>query len=116
MISHMWLVPRSTMYASRDWARQPTPIQPRKRGPKTALRDEELVVEIPEVLRTSEFLGDGHRKVRARLRACGIRVGKTGVLRLTRENSLLARVRWSQQARGGRSHSGRITTDRPDEL
>ena len=89
MISEVWRVPRSTIYAARDRARRTMPPEPRKRGPKTAMSDEDLVVEIREVLRTSEFLGEGHRKVRARLRSKGIRVGKNRVLRLIRENSLL---------------------------
>ena len=42
--------------------------------------------EIRGVLRESDFLGEGHRKVRARLRPRGIRVGKNRVLRLMREH------------------------------
>ena len=63
----------------------------------------------------SDFLGEGHRKVRARLRPKGIGVGKNRVLRLMRENGLLAPVRRGHP-RGDRSHSGRITTDAPNEL
>jgi hypothetical protein len=51
------------------------------------------VEEIRVVLQESDFLGEGHRKVRARLRAKGMRVGKNRVLRLMRENGLLAPVR-----------------------
>jgi len=116
MISEVWGVPRSTIYAARDRTLRPTPIRARKRGPKTALGDEELVEEIREVVKDSEFLGEGHRKVRARLRSKGIRVGKNRVLRLMRDNGLLAPVRRGNHARGDRSHSGRITTDVPDEL
>ena len=64
----------------------------------------------------ADFLGEGHRKVRARLRAKGIGVGKNRVLRLMRENGLLAPVRRGKHPRGDRSHSGRITTDVPNEL
>ena len=71
--------------------------------------------EIREVLRESDFLGEGHRKVRARLRPKGIRVGKNRVLRLMRDHGLLAPVRRGHP-RGDRSHSGRITTDAPNEL
>lgn len=49
--------------------------KPGKRGPKTALGDEELVAEIQTVLSESPFAGEGHRKVRARLAAKGIREG-----------------------------------------
>ena len=62
--------------------------QPGKRGPKTALSDEELVQEIRTVLKASPFLGEGHRKVKARLAAKGIRAGKNRVLRLMREHGL----------------------------
>ena len=67
------------------------------------------------MLKASPFLGEGHRKVRARLAARGIRVGKNRVLRLMRANGLLAPVRCGHP-RGDRTHSGRIRTERPDEL
>ena len=38
------------------------------------------------MLKASPFLGEGHRKVKARLAARGIRVGKNLVLRLMREH------------------------------
>jgi hypothetical protein len=71
----------------------PNPGEAKKRGPKTRWTDSELVEEIRVVLQESDFLGEGHRKVRARLRAKGMRVGKNRVLRLMRENGLLAPVR-----------------------
>ena len=43
-------------------------------------------------------------------------MGKNRVLRLMRENGLLAPVRRGKHPRGDRSHSGRITTDVPNEL
>lgn len=116
MICEVWGVARSTVYAHRAALDAGARPEPRKRGPKTALTDEELVKEIRSVLNDSDFLGEGHRKVRARLRFRGIRVGKDRVLRLMRENNLLAPVRRSGHARGDRSHKGRITTDRPNEL
>ena len=85
-----------------------------ERGPKTALSNEELAEEIRTVLKASPFLGEGHRKVKARLAAKGIRAGKNRVLRL-RAHGLLATVRRGHP-RGDRSHSGRIRTERLDEL
>lgn len=114
MICEVWRVPRSTVYAARHGS-EGTGLKPQKRGPKTDLSDEELLVEIREVLKTSKFLGEGHRKVTYRLRGKGIRVGRKRVLGLMRENGLLAPVRFRHD-RGDRSHSGRITTDRPNEL
>ena len=89
--------------------------QPAKRGPKTALSDEELLQETLTVLKASPFLGEGHRKVKARLAARGIRVGKNRVLRLMRSYGLLAPVRRGHPC-GDRTQSGRIQTERPDEL
>ena len=118
MVCETWRVARSSVYALR--AQQGGPVrsdrrQPGKRGPKTALSDEELLQEIRTVLKASPFLGEGHRKVKARLAAKGIRAGKNRVLRLMRVNGLLAPVRRGHP-RGDRSHSGRIRTERPDEL
>ena len=115
MICEVWGVPRSTVYMAQDHARG-EPREQEKRGPKTELSDEALVEAIREVLEKSDFLSEGHRKVRVRLRPMGIWVGKNRVLRLMRENRLLAPVRQGKHARGDRSHSGRITTDRPNEL
>jgi hypothetical protein len=52
-------------------------------------------------LRESGFLGEGHRKVKARLSRKGMRVGRNRVLRLMRENGLLAPVRRGAAASGG---------------
>ena len=52
--------------------------------------------------------------MRARLAAKGVRAGKNRVLRLMRENGLLAPVRRGH-LRGDRSHGGRIRTGRPEE-
>ena len=115
MICQVWQVARSTVYAARKRSGAAQPLEPQKRGPKTRVSDEELLAEMRQVLKESDFLGEGHRKVRARLRAKGIRAGKNRVLRLMRENGLLAPVRFRHE-RGDRSHSGRITTDEPNEL
>ena len=118
MVCEAWRVARSSVYALRarlGGLRESGRPQPGKRGPKTALSDEELVEEIRAVLKASPFLSEGHRKVKARLAARGIRVGKNRVLRLMRAHGLLAPVRRGHP-RGDRTHSGRIRTERPDEL
>ena len=115
MICEVWRVPRSTVYAARERGVDPEPGVPAKRGPKTELSDADLVEKIREVLKESDFLGEGHRKVRVRLRPKGIWVGKGRVLRVMREHSLLAPVRQGHP-RGDRSHSGTIVTERPNEL
>ena len=65
------------------------------------------------MLSESPFLGEGHRKVKVRLAAKGIRAGKNRVLRLMRAHGLLAPVRRGHP-RGDRSHSRRIRTERPE--
>jgi len=115
MICDVWGVARSTVYLAQDQAKD-EPRERMKRGPKTELSDEALVEAIREVIEQSDFLGEGHQKVRVRLRPKGIRAGKNRVLRLMRENRLLAPVRQGKHPRGDRSHSGRITTDVANEL
>ena len=81
-----------------------------KRGPKTPLSDEELLVEIRDDLEASPFQGKGHRKVRARLKVLkGIRVSNKRVLRLMRENRLLSPYRG--RIRQPLEHDGTIVTD-----
>jgi transposase InsO family protein len=93
----------------------PQVVRCTKRGPKPVLSDAELLEEIRAVIGSSPFVGEGHRKVTHLLRRKDIRVGKNRVLRLMRENRLLVPVR-REHARGDRSHSGTIRTERPDEL
>ena len=71
MVCETWRVARSSVYALRARLGEPLTSDgrhPGKRGPKTALSDEELVEEIRTELKASPFLGEGHRKVRATAR------------------------------------------------
>jgi putative transposase len=104
-------MPRSTIYATR--IRRLTPAAPRKRGPKTLWTDAALTEQIRAVLARSPFVGEGHRKVWARLRLAGVRAGKPRVLRLMREAGLLAPTR-TGQPHGPAAHDGTISPDRPD--
>lgn len=107
--------PRSTVYARRG-AEGTEAIPSAKRGPKTALSDEDLLAEIRKVIKASPFSGEGHRKVCARLRReQGIHVGRKRVLRLMRQAGLLA----PQRARGRRKprpHDGTIIPGAPNIL
>jgi len=104
--------PRSTVYARR----RPSGGNSIKRGPHTALADDELAERIREAIMRSPFSGEGHRKVTARLRReSGIHVGRKRVLRLMREAGLLA----PQRTRGRRrphSHDGTIVPEAPNVL
>ena len=104
-------IPRSTIYATR--ARRLVPVEPQKRGPKTAWTDAELTEQIRGVLARSPFVGEGHRKVWARLRLAGIRTSKPRVLRLMREAGLLAPTR-TGRPHGPAAHDGTIIPERPD--
>ena len=106
-------VPRSTVYAAR--ARRRSPVEPRKRGPKTGWTDAELTDRIRGVLARSPFVGEGYRKVWARLRLAGIRTSKPRVLRLMREAGLLAPTR-TGQPHGPAAHDGTIIPERPDAM
>ena len=109
-----WGVRRATFYHHQHRAASP-PTEPAKRGPKTAYTDEVLTAHIRQVLAISPFLGEGHRKVWARLRAQGIRTSKPRVLRLMRQAHLLAPSRVSRVV-GPRVHDGTITTERPNQM
>jgi transposase InsO family protein len=104
---------RSTVYAARSRRLAPVPAQ--KRGPKTAFTDAELTEQIRAVLARSPFVGEGHRKVWARLRLAGVRAGKPRVLRLMREAHLLAPTR-TGRPHGPAAHDGTIIPDRPDAM
>ena len=106
-------VPRSTVYAART--RRLTPSVPRKRGPKTAWTDADLTERIRDVLARSPFVGEGYRKVWARLRLASVRTSKARVLRLMREANLLAPTR-TGRPHGPVAHDGTIIPDRPDAM
>jgi putative transposase len=104
---------RSTVYARR--ARRLRTMPPLKRGPKPRWTDAELLAHIRRILATSPFVGEGYRKVWARLRLAGIRTSRARVLRLLRAAGLLAPTRLGQP-RGPAAHDGTIIPDRPDAL
>ena len=107
-------VARSTLYRARSQLELPLSL-PKKRGPKTAYTDPDLVREIRSVLAESPFNGEGHRKVWARLRGKGIRTSKRRTLRLMRENGLLAPSS-PTRVLGPRVHDGTIITEAPDQM
>jgi putative transposase len=87
----------------------------RRPGPVGALPDAELLGEIRRDLDSSPFVGEGHRKVWARLRRQGVRTSRKRVLRLTREAGLLAPTPQVRR-RAQRLHEGTITVEVPDTL
>jgi len=111
-VCRIWRMARATVYRHRVPAR---PAPPRRPGPAGPIADADLVEEIRQVLQRSPFHGEGHRKVWARLRIAGIRTSKRRVLRLMRENDLLAPSRIGLP-RGPRAHDGSIIPDAVDVM
>ncbi len=111
-VARLWRVARSSVYAQRARARDEAAVAG-KRGPRSVLDDGTLLARIHGVLETSPWVGEGYRKVWARLRADEVRTAPRRVLRLMREANLLAPTR-AGNARGPRAHDGVIVTERPD--
>jgi putative transposase len=105
---------RSAFYAARERRCRPAGSGG-KRGPQTAYSDCDLLARIREVLLHSPFVGEGHRKAWAQLRAAGVRTSQRRVLRLMRTAGLLAPARAVRRL-GPRNHDGTITTERPDQM
>lgn len=114
-VCKVWDVSRSTFYTRKDRMECVTPVVSAKRGPKTLLSDEELLDLIRDDLSTSLFIGEGHRKVWARLRFVkGHKVGRKRVLRIMRDNHLLSPYRVPQGAPN--LHEGKIITLAPNVM
>ena len=107
----IWGVPRSSFYAGqRRKVSDTTKPAARRRGPKPKISDADLLAAIVADLQASPFVGEGYRKVWARLRVQqGIQVSRTRVRVLMRDNNLLSPHR--ARRRDGRSHDGTIITD-----
>jgi transposase InsO family protein len=73
-----------------------------------------LLARIEAVIAASPFNGEGYRRVRARLRADGVRTSMRKVQRIMRENSLLAPQR--PVDREELPHDGTVMTDRMDQM
>jgi len=112
LICRIWRIPRATFYRHQG---PPRTEPPRRRGPVGPMPDAALLAAIRAVITGSPFHGEGHRKIWARLRVAGVRTSKRRVLRLMRENDLLAPTRVGSP-RGPRSHDGTIIPDTLDTM
>jgi putative transposase len=114
LVASEWQIPRSSFYQSRK--RRSGPARPMlRRGPRTLHTDDELRERIRGVLAASLFVGEGHRKVWAKLRHAGVRTSKRRVLRIMREANLLSPTRMTRVL-GPRNHDGTIITEQPDQM
>jgi putative transposase len=116
-VCRVWgVAARSTVYRHRE---PPRPAAPRRPGPAAGpMPDADLLGVIRAVLAASPFHGEGHRKVWARLRYGGTRTSRRRVLRLMRENDLLAPSRAGAPRRAARprAHDGTIIPDTIDTM
>jgi transposase InsO family protein len=105
----------SSLYATLQRAAATAGPPPRRRrpGPKPKLSDFELLQRIRQVIADSPFLGEGHRKIHARLRLKDVHVSRKRVLRITREAGLLA---CRPTAGPQKVHDGTIVTDAPNRM
>jgi putative transposase len=110
-VCRVWRAARATVYRHLS----SRPKLPRRPGPVGPMADSALVDAIRAVLTASPFHGEGHRKVWARLRVSGLRTSKRRVLRLMRENHLLAPSRVGAP-RGPRNHDGTIIPETVDTM
>jgi transposase InsO family protein len=117
LVCREWGVSRATTYRRRRASNaSEAPSVARRRGPKTRWSDAELVQLIREDLSSTEWVGEGHRKVWARLRVLkGVRTSLRRVLRLMREHRLLAPHRPRREL-GPRNHDGTIIPNRPNAM
>lgn len=116
LVCRVWGVSRASVYRRRASASaSEAPPKGVRRGPKTSWSDEQLTELIREDLATTPWVGEGHRKVWARLRVKGVRTSQRRALRLMREAGLLAPSR-ARRELGPRVHDGTIITERPNEM
>jgi putative transposase len=111
-VCRVWRLARSGVYRHLS---TPAASPAQRRGPLGAMSDEALTTAIRGVLAASPFHGEGHRKVWARLRHAGTRTSLRRVLRLMRQNNLLAPTR-AGSPRGPRNHDGTIIPERVDTM
>jgi len=115
LVSRVWLISRSTVYAQRCIRNlRDCGIVPRRRGPVGPCDDATLVIAIRGVLAASPFHGEGYRKVWARLRFAGLRTSKRRVLRVMREAGLTTIRRLAPS--DAKRHDGTTITERPDMM
>ena len=111
-VCRVWRLARSGVYRHQA---PPPDSPPARRGPRGPMSDDDLTSAIRAVLEATPFHGEGHRKVWARLRFAGTRTSLRRVLRLMRENDLLAPWRVGSP-RGPRNHDGTIIPDTVDTM
>jgi transposase InsO family protein len=110
-----WKLARATVQRHKALA-EDAPRIPAKRGPKTFLSAGQILAEIRPVLASTLFVGEGHRKVWARLRQeRGVRTSMRRVLRIMREHGIRACDR-PTGVRGPEAHDRTTMTETPGKM
>jgi len=107
-VCEVWGIARATLYASQ----KPKGSSTVKRGPTPLFSDEVLLEKIRQTIKDSPFVGEGHKKIHARLRKDGVIAGRNRVLKVMREHNLLSPSRHCYHA--PKKHDGTIITDAPN--
>ena len=107
-VARVWRLTRATLYRHRASDGAAAPSRPARPGPVGACSDAEPVDHIRARILGSRLHGEGHRKIRARLRHAGIRTAARRVRRLVRQYGPLAPNRVGRPEQ--RAHDGTITT------
>ena len=102
--------------SSGNWYDKKVAGEPKKRGPKPKLTDEEALVAIRTAIEESPFVSEGYIKVWVRIRRKGLTVSKDRVLRIMNENDLLSPYRHDKATVRVRKHEGKIVQGKPDLL
>ena len=116
-VCEAWRMSTTTVHRHLKEASETSEDRPPRRrpGPVGAMPEAALIDTIRQVIEVSPFHGEGYRKVHARLRYKGICTSRVRVLRLMRENGLLAKS-CRGPAHGPRSHDGTIIPSKVDEM
>lgn len=84
-------------------------------GPRPAITDDQLLMEIRKEILEGLFLDEGVKKTWKRLQRRGIKASKERVNRIMRENNLLSVTRPNPE-RKVNEHTGTITTELPNQM
>lgn len=110
------MILRVVDYSSAAYYGQLKNRESRKRGPKTPMSDDDLVIEIKKARDDIPFHGTGYKKIHGRmsrnLRQKGFSVGKNRVFRLMQERNMLNAT--SGGTGSSRLHDGTLITDAPN--
>lgn len=102
--------------SSGNWYDKKVACEPKKRGPKPKLTDEEALVAIRTAIEESPFVSEGYIKVWVRIRRKQLTVSKDRVLRIMNENELLSPYRHDKATVRVRKHEGKIVQGKPNLL